>query len=223
MITWMGSVVVKKYLKIILIILFILIIASILFYIYMISKNSNDFSRLYKNVKKDNVYKKISAKEMIDIIENKTGIIYIGYPNCPWCRALVPILNEVAKEDEIENIYYIDNFYNMRPDKNKNPENSKEYNRLVNLLGDEIVETKSNANEFNIIRVPLVLFIKNGEIIDYHMGTYKGHILKEKTDKNGNKVKYLEELTESQKQEIKKVLDEKIRKVYSNKCSESSC
>lgn len=213
----------KKYLKIILVILFILIIASILLYIYVSNSDSNHFAKLYKDVGKDNVYKKISAEDAIDLIENKTGIIYIGYETCPWCNALVPLLNEVAKEDEVETIYYIDNFYNMRPDKNENPENVEEYNKLVDLLGDEIVEMKSGENEFNIIRVPLVLFVINGEIVDYHKGTYEGHNLKEKIDKNGNTVKYLEELTENQKQEIKNTLDEKIRKVYSNKCSESSC
>lgn len=207
----------KKYLKIILILLFILIIGSVLL-IYISSNDTNHFSKLYKDVPNDNVYKKISAKDAVDLIENKTGIIYIGYKECPWCQQLVPLLNEVAKEDKIKNIYYIDNFYNMRPDKNENPEDEEEYNKLVNLLGDEIVEMKSEESEFNIIRVPLVLFVKKGKIVDYHKGTYEGHTLKEKIDKNGNKVKYLEKLTKTQKQEIKNVLDEKIRKVYSNKC-----
>lgn len=206
----------KKYIKIILI---LLLIIGIIFCIHM---NNNSFSKLY-NIKKDNVYEKISAKNAVYLIENGTGIIYIGYPKCPWCQKLVPILNEIAKEDEVKNIYYIDNFYNMRPDKNENPKNVKEYNKLVDLLGDKIVEMKSEEAEFNIIRVPLVLFIKNGKIVDYHSGTYEGHILKEKTNKNGEKVKYLEELTNNQKQELKNVLDEKIRKVYSNKCSSNGC
>lgn len=213
----------KKNLKIILFLLFILIFGVLLFYIYINNTDSNHFSKLYKGVGKDNVYKKISAKNAVDLIENKTGIIYIGYPKCPWCQKLVPILNEVAIEDEVENIYYIDNFYDMRPDKNENPKNEKEYDKLVSLLGDEIVEMKLEESEFNIIRVPLVLFVKNGKILDYHIGTYEGHNLKEKIDKDGNKVKYLEELTNKQKQEIKNILDEKIRKVYSNKCSDSSC
>lgn len=210
----------KKYFKIILVLLFILIASSVLLLIYVSNNNSNHFSKLYKDVPNDNVYKKISASDAINLIQNKTGIIYIGYKECPWCQKLVPLLNEVAKEDEIENIYYIDNFYNMRPDKNENPEDEEEYNKLVNLLGDKIVEMKSKENEFNIIRVPLVLFIKNGKIVDYHKGTYEGHTLKEKIDENGNKTKYLEELTKTQKQEIKNVLDEKIRKVYSNKCND---
>lgn len=210
----------KKYLKSILFLLFILIAGFIFFYIYISNNDSNHFSKLYKDVPNDNVYKKISAKDAVDLIENKTGIIYIGYSLCPWCQQLVPLLNEVAKEDEVETIYYIDNFYDMRPDKKDNPENQREYNKLANLLGDEIVEMKSEESEFNIIRVPLVLFVKDGKILDYHKGTYEGHNLKEKLDKNGNKVKYLEKLTNNQKQDIKNVLDEKIRKVYPNKCND---
>ena len=125
----------------------------------------------------------------------------------------------VAKENNVNTVYYIDDFYYMRPDKNDNPKHKKEYNELVKILGEDIVEMHNDENEFDIIRVPLVLFVKNGKLVDYHKGTYEGHVLKEKIDKNGKTVKYLEDLTEKQKKELKKVLTKKIKKVYEGQCT----
>lgn len=204
----------KKYLKYIVILLFILLIIGVIYY----KNSSNNFSKLY-NVDKNHIFEKISPKAAVDLIKNKTGIIYLGYPDCPWCQKLVPLLNESAKENVVEKIYYIDDFYSMRPDKNENPTNEEEYNELVKLLGSEIVELKSDENEYDIIRVPVVLFVKNGKIVDYHKGTYDGHELKTKKDENGKITYYLEDLTNKQKENVKNVLEEKIRKVYSNKCS----
>lgn len=214
----------KKQYKISILLIIIVIIVSGVFYFNNKENETNDsvyFSELY-NISKDNVFKEISAEDANDLIENRTGIIYIGYKDCPWCQDLVPILNESAKENNIKTIYYIDNFKDMRPDKNDKPINQNEYKKLVKLLGNEIVEMHNDQNEYDIIRVPLVLFIKNGEIVDYHKGTYEGHELKEK-EENGNKTYYLDELTQKQKDEIKEVLNNKFKKVYSNRCNNSGC
>lgn len=221
----------KKYLKYILAIIAILIMGLVIFkYINKDDNNSENninedainFSELY-DIESDNIFRKISAKGAIDLIKNKTGIIYIGYNTCPWCKTIVPLLNEVAKEDNINTIYYLDDFYSMRPDKNENPTNELEYNELVSLLGSNIVDMSDDENSYDIIRVPLILFIKDGGIVDYHKGTYEGHTLKEKIDDNGNTIYYLDDLTDEQKKDIKEKLDEKIRKVYSNKCNDDGC
>lgn len=207
----------KKYVKYILIFIFICLVIGIIVYINI----SKPFYKLY-DVDKNHVFEKISAKSAVNLIKNETGIIYLGYPDCPWCQDLVPLVNEIAKENLVEKVYYIDDFYYMRPDKNDKPKKQNEYNELVKLLGSEIVELKSSENEYDIIRVPVVLFIKNGKIVDYHKGTYDGHEIKTKKDKNGKTIYYLEDLTNMQKQNIKNTLEEKIKKVYSNKC-DSGC
>ncbi len=203
----------------------IIIVLGIIFAIFLINiKESSEFSKNYKDVPRKNVYKKVDAKELVNIIENKTGIIYLGFPTCPWCKQLVPLLDKAAKYNNVQNVYYVDNFYNMRPDKTNKQENKQEYNKLVKLLGKEIVEEKTKDNPYDIIRVPLVLFVKNGKIIDYHEGTYEGHELKEKIDKKGNKTYYLEKLTNKQKKSIINELNKKIQKIYSNKCTgKESC
>lgn len=183
---------------------------------------SEHFSKLYNEVTKDNVYKRINATDAVDMVKEGTGILYLGFNTCPWCKQIVGILNESAKEKNINNIYYIENFYNMRPDKNAKSENKKEYNELLELLDDILpYEKDENGNDTNekIIRVPLILFISNGKIVDYHSGTYTGHELKTKIDENGNEEKYLEELTNEQKDKIKDELKIKIEKVYNKTCN----
>ena len=207
----------KKYVKYILIFIFICLVIGIIVYINI----SKLFYKLY-DVDKNHVFEKISAKSAVNLIKNETGIIYLGYPDCPWCQDLVPLVNEIAKENLVEKVYYIDDFYYMRPDKNDKPKKQNEYNELVKLLGSEIVELKSSGNEYDIIRVPIVLFVKNGKIVDYHKGTYDGHEIKTKKDETGKTIYYLEDLTYTQKETIKNTLEEKIKKVYSNKC-DSGC
>ena len=34
------------------------------------------------------------------------GLFYLGFPECPWCAAYVPYLNEVAKDNDVRKVYY---------------------------------------------------------------------------------------------------------------------
>ena len=79
------------------------------------SKNENNKKYNAINIDKHNPIKYINAKEAIDIIKNKTGIIYFGANWCPWCRNAVPVLFDVAKDYEYKTIYYL----NMDTVKNK--------------------------------------------------------------------------------------------------------
>ena len=81
------------------------------------------------------------------------------------------------------------------------------------------VDENGNDTDKKVIRVPLILFIQNGKIVSYHSGTYEGHELKTKIDENGKEVKYLEDLTEEQKNQIKEELKQDIEKVYNKTCN----
>ena len=47
-------------------------------------------------IEKDNIIKYVSISELLDVIKNETGVIYLGFPECPWCRTAVPALLEAA-------------------------------------------------------------------------------------------------------------------------------
>lgn len=53
------------------------------------------FKKEYANVRDDNVFIYKSTEEIINILEHGTGIVYLGFPECPWCQAYVKFLDEV--------------------------------------------------------------------------------------------------------------------------------
>lgn len=76
---------------------------------------NNDYndSKTYKyldiNVSRKNNVKYSSYDEVFKILDKGTGVIYFGFPECPWCRNLVPVLVDAADEAGIANIYYLNN------------------------------------------------------------------------------------------------------------------
>lgn len=130
-------------------------------------------------ISKKNPIKYATETEIIDVIKNKTGVIYLGYPECPWCRTAVPVLLEAAKQTGIDKVYYL-NMKDVR-DKKKLDENgkvvieeqgSKDYPKLLEALG-EYADVYDGLNDDSIKRiyVPIVIFVKDGKIIGKHLDT----------------------------------------------------
>ena len=59
------------------------------------------------DIDEDNPIKYSNYEEIIDVIKNKTGIIYLGFPECPWCRSALPVLLDALDENDIETLYYL--------------------------------------------------------------------------------------------------------------------
>ena len=61
------------------------------------------------NIDKNNPYVKVSIDEIAKKIKNgETFYLYVGDHLCPWCRSGLEKMIEVAKNEEIETIYYVD-------------------------------------------------------------------------------------------------------------------
>ena len=100
----------KKNIKIIISVLIIILLCVGLVYVFINNiENSSEkeekmeFSKLY-NVDENHVFETISVKDAVDLLENGTGIIYLGYSDCPWCQDIVPLLNESAKNNDVREI-----------------------------------------------------------------------------------------------------------------------
>ena len=113
------------------------------------------------NISKNNPIKYVTLDEVFDIIQNKTGVIYFGFPGCPWCRNMIPVLFEVAKNNNIDTIYY----FNPR---NVKKSDNDEYNKLKEILNEYLFE---DENGQKVLYVPDVYFIKDGKIVGHHLGT----------------------------------------------------
>ena len=118
-------------------------------------KDNYKFSVEYTKVPMDNVYNYKTEEEIIEILENGSGIVYLGFPECPWCQSYAVYLNEVVKENGIDNIYYL----NIKEMRSNNTEN---YQKIVNLIS-EVLPYDENGNKR--IYVPQVVVVKNGKII----------------------------------------------------------
>ena len=160
-----------------------------------IKTDSLKFHKQYKNVQEKNNYKYITYDRVLDIIEKGSGVIYLGYPTCFNCKRITPILDEVAKEKEVKEIYYY-NFKEIREN------NTDEYKKLVELLKDNLEEDEEGNK---MISAPTILFVQNGEIkgVEYN--------LLPDTDE--------EELTEEIKNNVKQKLSELFDKVYNDDCN----
>lgn len=117
------------------------------------------FSKEYEMNNTNNLYKYSSYDNIIDTLNNKTGVIYLGFSSCDLCKKIVPILNDVAKENKIKEILYYD-FKDIREN------NTKEYQELYDILKDYIID-----KDLNKIKAPTVIFVNKGVITGIYIGT----------------------------------------------------
>lgn len=102
----------------------------------------------------NHAFLKLTLKESLRLFsEDGTGMLYLGFVNCPWCNRAVPILNDAAKESEAA-VYYVDMYGD---DVNKED---------INIL---IVNISSLLGEDGSLSVPLVIAIKNGNIVGHQL------------------------------------------------------
>lgn len=136
-------------------------------------------------VDENNIIEYISMNRAEEIVDDGTGVIYFGYASCPWCRNAISVLLKAAENTDIDKIYYVD-MEDARDIKKigdngeiiTTKEASDGYYDLVDELDDILLDytiKDKNGNEVNTgdkrIYVPLVVFVVDGEIVNYHLDT----------------------------------------------------
>ena len=105
----------------------------------------------------NNVFVYRNLDEINKILENGTGVVYLGFPECPWCRGYIPYLNEVAINEHLDKIYY----FNILNDRKNN---TSDYKKTAQLLNDYLkYDNEGNKR----IYVPAVIAVNNGEIVGF--------------------------------------------------------
>lgn len=186
-------------------VLLILIVGGILFFTLNkkpVETDAEKFANEYTEVGVENVFIYRTSEEVIKLMKHGTGIVYLGFPECPWCQTYAKYLNEVAIEVGVDKIYY----YNILEDRKNNTE---VYQEIVSLLGDNL-EYDSEGNPR--IYVPNVSFHIGGKII--------GNNLETAYDTKGFE-KPEEYWTEEEVQDLKNTLTQYMEEVYtaSNMCT----
>lgn len=127
----------------------------------IVLSDAQKFQAEYPGVSSDNVFVYKSASEIIDILKTGTGLVYLGFPECPWCQKYSIYLDEVAREQNLEKIYY----YNVRQIR---ASSTPEYMEMVAIL-QESLDKDADGNPR--IFVPDLTAVKNGEIIAHDNST----------------------------------------------------
>lgn len=170
-----------------------------------IFKKSGDSILIYEEygtISKDNKFQYMDVNAAIDFLKEGTGIIYFGFPECPWCRAYVPILEKKAEENNVDVIYYC-NIREIREN------NTKEYQELVGIIKDYLYEDDKGAKR---VYVPDVYFVSKGQILGHNNDT--------SIISGGETEKYY---TKEVRQELELKIDTLIKKVYKSgeKCNDN--
>jgi thiol-disulfide isomerase/thioredoxin len=172
-------------------------------------KKDNGKTNMSIEISKDNPVKYSTFDDIMDVLDNGTGIIYFGFPECPWCRNAVPVLLEAAKEMEVENIYYF-NALDIRDEKElkdgkvvTTKKGTKEYYKLVDKLSS-VLTPYEGLEDDSIKRLyfPTAVFVMGGKIVGSHIGT---------VDSQEDPYKAL---TKKQKKELLNIYKENIEKIY---------
>ncbi len=149
------------------------------------NKKADDTHKYQKlKIKKKNKVKNVTIEEAIDILENKTGLIYFGFPNCPYCRGILPTLLNTVEKSNLTELYYLD-MTNLRDEykvedgraiQSKSAEAS--YFELLSLLNnylEDYIVTDENGIEYEAgekrLYVPLVVGVQEGFIMEAHNGS----------------------------------------------------
>ena len=187
-----------------------------------VSSSGKDY--LEVEIDEDNKVKYSSIKDIIKVLESGTGVIYLGYPECPWCRNVVPVLMRASNNTGIENVYYL-NMHDVRDkmevDSNGNvvtvEEGKEGYKDLLEKLDSILSEytvKDDDGKEYDTgekrIFVPTVIFVKNGKILDYHMDTVESP-----TDPYVG-------LNEDQEMELYDIYVKGIHKILGDQCDDDS-
>ena len=185
--------------------------------------DNSDIDYFTVNLDKDNLFKYVTEKKAVDILKNGTGIIYFGFPQCPWCRTLVPYLEDAARLNGLKEVYYL-NILDIRDtykvEDNKavlNKKGTDEYYELLKVLDKYLnkyyIEDDSGKKyDTGVDRLyaPTIVVVKNGKIVSFHEGTVasqKKHV----------------PLTKSEQKELENILNKTIAPISNTICSDTAC
>ena len=121
--------------------------------------DSAKFKSEYPRVAANNSFVYASDKEVLSIFDSGSGVVLLGFPQCPWCQHLSEYVDRAARAEGIDKIYYL----NIR---DARANNSEVYQKLVKKLEPYLDKDDSGKPR---IFVPDVSIVKNGKII----GRYK--------------------------------------------------
>jgi hypothetical protein len=109
------------------------------------------------------------ARDFVERLDRKeTFAAYFGFVKCPWCEDAISILNREALS-AYTSVFYI----NTRPSPFvKANDQIPGYDLLKERIGEHF---GTNEDGEPYLYVPFVFFVRDGEIVLKHQGSYEGY------------------------------------------------
>lgn len=149
------------------------------------------------------------------LLEEGDGILYFGFPSCPWCRTLLPQLFTTMEKHQLSELFVF-NPKEIRDQKSLDENGnllvtiptSEEYQYLLDRL-DSLLPAYEGLNDPALKRlyVPLVVVIKEGKILTHHFNT-----LEDQEDPNLP-------LTSEQESRLQELLEKMLTPLLPQTCS----
>lgn len=138
-------------------------------------KDDSNVSYLPIEISKDNTVRYCDYDKAIEALENGTHLVYLGWPGCPWCRSMLPVLIEEVNKVQGVYIYYC-NILSLREAFENDPQSSsgRQYKRFADLL-EEYAGSKYEDGTAKLT-ASNVYFVREGEIIAVHNRTVESHL-----------------------------------------------
>ncbi len=163
-----------------------------------LNDKANDDGSLYSSIEiaEDNTVTYVDLDGLLKQLSNGTHVVYMGWPECGWCRRSIPVLiDEVNKYSGI-NIYY----YNIKKDREEYEKGNKENliaisNQLKKseFAFDQYLESYDDGTIKPVASA--IYFIQQGKVVAIHTRTVESHI------------DNYEPLTQKQLQELEAIFD----------------
>ena len=113
------------------------------------------FKQHYSQVADDNRFVYVSPSEIKQIFEHGSGLVFLGFKECPWCQKLAPMIDEAAKAEGLDKVYYMDI-------RQARANNDATYQMLVDKLKGHLAKDGSGNPR---IFVPDVTALHDGKIV----------------------------------------------------------
>ena len=112
----------------------------------------NKFTSEYAIVPEDNIYTYKTIDEVITLLSEGTGVVFMCTPTSTWCHSYAYYLNDVLKKQGLNEIYYL----NVKADRDLN---TIKYQKLLEYLDPFLYKDDQNVGK---IYMPNVTFVRNG-------------------------------------------------------------
>lgn len=150
----------------------------------------------YEGLTGEIMVEKLTEDEVVEMLEDGTGLVMFGFPTWPWCQSLMPVLNEKANEHNVEVGYF--DIQELNTDK------TDTYDLLFDEITEYLESIDYDMSTYDKFYVPTTVTFEDGVVTDFNLGTVEGH---------GMGSDGIADLTAVQGAMLNKILDRMIEKI----------